>query len=131
MKFTSEDLMKAMGLQVGDRFKFNDFDWDNHIYEIIIEHDLYLVKTDLEQTFPLYNLLNREFEILPRPKKVGDLKCIEYKCVKCPLRSIRCEKNDDVDNSLYYILEKVLVGVDFDQEIYDILKTRLDKEVEE
>ena len=74
-----------------------------------------------------------DFEILPRPKRVGELKCGELECQECPLRTIRCDKDDiDIkDCSLYYILESVLVGAEFDQEIYDLLKARLDKEVEE
>lgn len=129
MKFTSEDLMKAMCLQVGDRIKFNDVDWDNHIYKIVVEDGLYLIKTDLEQSSPLYNLLNRKFEILPRLKRVGDLKCDDFECSKCPLRYI-CSFNNQsfaTNNNLFDILE--LFKCD-DQEIYDLLKARLDKEVE-
>ena len=65
MKFTSEDLMKAMGLQVGDRIKFY-----NEVLTIVeipnnigIENDTGLYNIDI--------LLNKDFEILPRPKKLG------------------------------------------------------------
>ena len=77
----------------------------------------------------------KDFEILPKPKRVGDLKCNEFDdCSKCPLRSI-CSIliYDVVDITFYEILEKYIKSgkSSFDQEIYDFLKARLDKEVEE
>lgn len=126
MKFTSEDLMKAMGLSVGDRVKFTDVDWDNHIYEIIIQNSEYLVKPDMSPLFPIIKLLNRDFEILPRPKRVGDLKCEECNCKDCPLQYI-CPMTYTANYKLFEVLEECNV---YDKEIYDLLKARLDKEVE-
>jgi hypothetical protein len=129
MKFTSEDLMKAMGLQVGDYVRIKTKELEKYTFLVDDEDGLMLVYEGYE--YPIVYLVDHEYEILPRPKRVGDLQCVEYECAKCPLRTIRCDKNDDIGNSLYYILENVLVGADFDQEIYDLLKARLDKEVEE
>jgi hypothetical protein len=131
MKFTSEDLMKAMGLVVGDRVKI-----DKTIYKV--DYDLYSkdyyfksleIGRDDENLYCVIDL-KLEFEILPRPKRVGDLKCGDFECNKCPLQFV-CNLYDSPfseDNSLYNILTKIDV---YDQEIHDLLKDRLDKEVKE
>lgn len=131
-RFTSEDLLKALELQVGDRVKFTDIYWNNCIYEIVFKDDEYFVKTE-EQIFPLCKLLDREIKLLQRPKRVGDLKCTdEIECKYCPLRMANCTRTKN--STLYKLLEEIkgiaLSGDYFDQEIYDLLKTRLDKEVE-
>lgn len=140
--FTSQDLMKAMGLQVGDKLKFIDVSFDNHIYQLVLENNEYLIRTDLNETLPLNKLINRGFKILPRPKRVGDLKC-NNECFRnngqCPIRAICSHCNlMRSDKTLYEFLEfykdkkdKYANEVEFDQEIYDLLKARLDKEVEE
>ena len=124
MKFTSEDLMKAMGLQVGDTIKLNG---KTHTFTAKKDGTL-ICKNVLKQ------LIDQEFEILPRPKRVGDLKCKEFTCTTCPLRAIDCANIvTSVEKTLYQILEEIkgiaLSGDYFDQEIYNLLKTRLDKEV--
>lgn len=67
-----------------------------------------------------------------KPKRVGDLKCSnEIKCEQCPLRLI-CKFLDFVYvDSLYNVLEIFKENEFFDQEIYDLLKARLDREVKE
>lgn len=133
MKFTSEDLIKAMGLQVGDRVKVKGriYVIDN-LYALICMDD-----KSKEAEFDTLNItiLVRDeinFEILSRPKRVGDLICdIQIKCNKCPLK-ILCN-SDYIDimyvDTLYNILELFKKNENFDQEIYNLLKARLDKEV--
>lgn len=127
MKFTSEDLMKAMGLQVGDRIKcaINE-------YTIVKINDEVLYQRE-GNGYSLVNLVGREIEILPRPKRVGDLKCSDddtSNCRKCPL-FVLCHASREYDNKrLYDVLDNWLKSSK-DQEIYDLLKARLDKEVEE
>ena len=58
-------------------------------------------------------------------KIVGNLKCTEINCEKCPLRALSCRFISG--KSLYEILD--LTEADTDQEIYDLMKNRLDKEV--
>lgn len=138
MKFTSEDLMKAMGLKVGDRVACLD---SRYIFKVI-EHkgNVYLecVNAKLETQF-IHYLLNVDFEILPQPKRVGDLdiddKDIYYKYKLVPLldyKSNLCDWGIGVPEpeNLYEVLEH-WQKYNKDQEIYDILKARLDKEVEE
>ena len=134
MKYTSEDLMKAMGLQVGDGV-FVDNKYKFRITEkfTLFAFMLHPTKSEVVE-YPLSHLLGRNFEILPKPKRVGDLKC-SGKCSECPLKMLCAisEKILIVDGTLYDILKKEteVLGLFFDQEIYDLLKARLDKEVEE
>ena len=58
-------------------------------------------------------------------KKVGDLKCTEISCEKCPLRTLSCISAPG--KTLYEMLD--LTEADTDKEIYDLMKNRLDKEV--
>ena len=130
MKFTSEDLMKAMGLSVGDRVKTN-----YGIFELFIDNDRLLHWKVIESNLPFKKLsfeyiYNIDFEILPRPKRVGELMCKEMNCNTCPIRII-CLEDRHISNSLCFNLElyKKDQRTNFDQEIYDLLKARLDKEV--
>jgi hypothetical protein len=121
MKFTSKDLMKAMGLAVGDTIKLNG---KTHTFTAKKDGTL-ICKNVLKQ------LIDQDFEILPRPKRVGDLKCEELTCATCPLRAINCGNiATSVKKTLYEILGNFFPEYQ-DQEIYDLLKARLDKEVEE
>lgn len=124
MIYTSEDLMKAMGLNVGDKIKFY-----NEVFTIVeipnnigIENDTGLYNIDI--------LLNKDFEILPKPKRVGDMKCGDFKdCNKCPL-VLCCDLIDgfSTEDTFDESLETLIIR---DQEIYDLLKARLDKVVSE
>ena len=132
MKFTSEDLMKAMGLQVGDRVKHLGIVWTVHYNDDLI-HCIYLHTYYDEKwhRLNLFELFDKEYEILPKPKRVGDLKCGEKSCKTCPLRMIGCRNiATSTKNTLYQILEKYSKEYQ-DQEIYDLLKSRLDKVVQE
>ena len=126
MKFTSEDLMKAMGLQVGDRIRIND----GNIFKVISEDTIQSIES--EYCTCLCYIIDHDFEILPRPKKVGDLKCSEFdSCITCPLQWLcfrKIDEKNEMETSLYEMLESFVVT---DQEIYDLLKARLDKEVKE
>ena len=129
MKFTSEDLMKAMGLQVGDRVKLGD---------CILEINKDFTVTNITTQFPFLTLnvlIGIDYEILPRPKRVGDLMCDEedkITCIDCPIKSICSLCDLGCRNTLYEFLEdyKNHHKESFDQEIYDLLKARLDKVVE-
>ena len=131
MKFTSEDLMKAIGLNVGDRIKLN-----GRYYTIEINALSCLpVYANDTKYYNLIGLVDKDFEILPRPKRVGDLKCGEQDkitCIDCPIKSICSLCDLGCRNTLYEFLEdyKNHHKESFDQEIYDLLKARLDKEVE-
>lgn len=131
MKFTSEDLMKAMGLSVGDKVKIGKLAY-------IIDFDCVLRGIGHNEAFDCYGihmLVGTEYEILPRPKRVGDLKCDDIPhsdCTTCPIKILCLDYGDDNNQSFYEILKdyKSKAGEHFDQEIHDLLKARLDKEVE-
>lgn len=123
MKTTSEDLAKAMGLKVGDKIKLKN----GEIAEVIEDYDLWFESSELKR-FGLHILIDEEYEILPPEKtkeKVGNLLCDEVGCADCPLE--RCCWDIPVE-TLYENLERWNDKYN-DKEIYDILKARLDKEV--
>ena len=146
MKFTSEDLMKAMGLKLGDKVKFTIDDityigvvgfYDN-VSSLILENKN-TSKNKVNGIFTLNFIINKEveYEILPKPKRIGDLKCKDFECSNCPMKMI-CMHNiplRDSEYTLYDMLKELEFNIAhsyfFDQEIYDLLKKRLDKEVVE
>lgn len=122
MKFTSADLAKAMGVKVGDIIKVN---WPkgNKIYKIT---EYYELRDQEDFYIRLTEIINQDYEILPRKKKVGELICKELNCVNCPLYKFLCRGKSSDD--LYTILFN---NYKDDKEAYDFLKARLDKEIEE
>lgn len=133
MKFTSEDLMKAMGLSIGDEIKII---FPAHTETYIVCKDssgciiLHEIDCDFEED--LGYLLDQDIEILPRPKRVGDLKCKDCECVECHLRCLPyCNQLDNGKKTLFNTLNSWNEYDTFDQEIHDLLKARLDKVVKE
>lgn len=139
MKFTSENLMEAMGLSIGDRVKVKlgiglDFFNDSKNYVVEIFKDttgIIMIKNDKNQSIFLTSLIGYDFEILPRPKRVGDLKCDDFECCDCPIGFL-CDYKipkyaENKEPTLYQMFEYYNVT---DQEIHDLLKARLDKVVE-
>lgn len=132
MKKTSKEFMEWLGLQVGDRIKIEKSDCIYIIddeYKIIHENGL----ASNYSYMSIRGLIDLEVEILPRPKRVGDLKCSDYveDCSKCPVR-VLCGDYSNEQDTFYEMLQGFvdLSGDFFDQEIHDLLKARLDKEVE-
>ena len=133
MKFTSEMLIKDMGLSIGDKIKVTFKDDTIEEYEIIKYDNGNII---LHDDFHGYDdhigyLLDNEIEILPRPKRVGDTLCKDCECEECHLRCLpHCNQLDNGKKTLFNILDGWNEYNSFDQEIYDLLKARLDKVVE-
>lgn len=127
MKFTSEDLMKAMSLRIGDMVRF-----DLGVFEIVNKENRIMIKHVIECSYlDLENLVEQDFEILPRPKRVGDLKCDDFEvCCVCPLYFL-CQWGFSIEPTLTLLenLERIEDFEKDDKEIYDLLKARLNKEV--
>ena len=84
----------------------------------------------------LKDLLNGSNTIIKLPKKkhVGDKKCLDFKdCKDCPFKVIDCLEADDKKIHIYTLYDILDIWFQLykDQEIYEIIKARLDKEVEE
>lgn len=123
MKFTSEDLMKAMGIKIGDTIKLNG---KTHTFATKKDGTL-ICKNVLKQ------LIDQEFEIIPKPKRVGDLMCNDFViCRACPFNFL-CEWGFSIDPAMTLLenLERIEDFEKDDKEIYDLLKARLNKEVVE
>ena len=133
MKFTSEMLIKDMGLSIGDKIKVTFKDDTIEEYEIIKYDNGNII---LHDDFHGYDdhvgyLLDNEIEILPRPKRVGDTLCKDCECEECHLRCLpHCNQLNNGKKTLFNILDGWNEYNSFDQEIYDLLKARLDKVVE-
>ena len=139
MRKTHKDLLEWLGLKVGDVIRFNDSPnkWTVANEEYIaldpkVDRYIYGNGAKLVDELPTESLIEMEFNILPKPERVGDLICTtQIKCNKCPLK-ILCD-SDYIDimyvDTLYNILELFKKNENFDQEIYNFLKARLDKEV--
>ncbi len=126
MKFTSKELAKAMNLKIGDKIKLNKRNYT------ISEHNENIVIETLNDYYQLTYLIGKDYEILPKPKRVGDLLCDDFEGCDygCPLEWLCCNHcctEHDIDISLYDVLDYYKIN---DQEIYDLLKARLDKVVE-
>lgn len=131
MKLTSKDLMKIMGLQVGDRIKVEFEFTDEELFEVSesILKTIYLKSINNSYIEAVISdLVDRDFEILQKPKRVGDLEC-SGDCENCPLMAVCSWNSDFQGKNLYEVLNYELTTVHDDQEIYDLLKARLDKEV--
>ena len=133
-RFTSEDLMKAMKLQVGDRVKvkYETLD-DSEVYETYeVKHckdRFYLENDDYQENIGF--LVDTDFDIRPRPKRVGDTLCEDCECVECHLRCLpHCNPLVSDKETLFNILDGWNEYDTFDQEIFDLLKIRLNKEME-
>ena len=125
MKFTSEDLIKAKKA-LAEIIRYNlEETYDNGVeigYENPLQDECYLISKALEE-------LER---LLPRPKRVGDLKCKDFECCDCPIGFL-CDYKipkyaENKEPTLYQMFEYYNVT---DQEIHDLLKARLDKELKE
>lgn len=121
MRFTSEELAKTIGIKIGNRIKFFTGEIATVVegYQLDFPHSL---RTGL------HYLIDGEFEILPPIKKVGEQFCEDLLCCKCPLWGISCGIKSR--NTLYDKLNRWNENYK-KKEVYDILKTRLDKEVKD
>ena len=75
-------------------------------------------------------LLDVEYEIVPKPTKLGEMKCREKDCQECPLRMIDCLLNKAGEVTLYEMLDDVCKYRDISKEsnIYKAFKEMLDSE---
>ena len=124
MRFTRKDLIDAKGLKPGDKIKAKN---GRKIYTI---NDEYYLVYDDDCKYSPFALIDEEFEIVPPIKKVGEQLCSKINCADCPLHGINCilESKGDLYPSLYDVLE-VWHKEYKDDKLYDFLKARLDKEI--
>lgn len=121
MKKTKKEFMVWLGLKRGDMIEAK-----GKRYIVLPNCSLYSESVRYEQNMSL--LLDKEFHIVERPKCVGNMLCQEISCNECCIHSMckilrNCE---DVNKSLYEILEEMKLT---DEDIYNLLKDRLDEEV--
>lgn len=147
MKKTNEELLQFFGLKVGDKVKVKGYYYpfviDEENGKIFAKREKFLSSWDYYDIGKLTNILlndegdtDFEYEVVKPKKKIGEMKCDEMLCRKCPLRAIDC---DDEAKTLYEALEiyrKHLNNYNgslepFEKTIIDAIKVELDKEVQE
>lgn len=143
MKFTSEDFMQCLGIEVGDKVKIESLEpykdgtytKKYEVYDVVYDDFFGFILSSKNDKFPITNIIGHNFDIIPKPKKVGELTCEECSCAYCPMKMICMNEIPlETSNTLYDVLDNLLddsISDFFDQEIYDLLKDRLDKEVVE
>lgn len=119
MKFTSEELAKILGIKIGDKIRFSNGEVADVVECYLLDFHPYKQG--------IWMLIDEEFEILQPKKKVGEKLCREMVCDDCPLYRISCMYRYYM--KLYDVLDNWYEKFQ-DKELYDILKARLDKEVE-
>ena len=138
--FTSQDLMKAMGLQVGDIIGiFRLSSCQDEKYEICQQNNdvIYAKSVKYGGEMPLYTIINdyTQYKILPKPKRVGENIC-NGNCPVCPCIFVCNEEVNAVNKTLYEVLDegiKTFVNLNgsLQSQVYNAIKENLDKEVEE
>jgi hypothetical protein len=129
MRFTSKDLMTAMGLKKGDTICITATGLlfsEDIICKVCSDNNSAWLETK-DSKISLDSLIGMEFDIIP--DILGHALCMDTDCNKCPLRMLDCsDMNGDMmqDKTLYEILD---YQNEFypDKEIYDLVKARLDK----
>ena len=138
-KITSEDFMQFLGIEVGDKVKIESLEPSGdgtytkkyEVYDVAYNDFFGFFLSSKNNKISIMNLIGPNFDIIPKHRKVGDLMCEECSCTTCQLRGIGCRNvSTNTKNTLYEILDKYFEEYP-DQEIHDLLKARLDKEVEE
>lgn len=139
MKKTNKELLQFFGLKVGDRVKVEGFInsfviFENSGIQYVEEMNKNWISNSRDIIDFIHKLLGNEYEIIKPKKKVGEIKCSEMACIKCPLRAIDCEK---LSITLYEQLEDYKKSIlsfgdlkPFEKTFIDAIKVELDKDVE-
>lgn len=124
-------IFDMLGVEPNERFKVEGLE-----RKIFIDEYLYIKDEEGKPySAALRTILTGQCEIikLPKePKKIGNLKCGDVEdCEDCPFKVIDCGEADDLKIHTYTLFDILNNWYEKykDQEIYKILKARLDKEV--
>ena len=144
MKKTNEELLQFFGLKIGDKIKVDGYycpfviDEENGIqyfeeFEEIGYKGYKGICTSWDIIDFIHKLIGNEYEIIKPKKKIGEMKCDEMLCSKCPLRAVDCDITSS--RTLYESLEKYLNSFNsslkpFEKTFIDAIKVELDKDVE-
>lgn len=124
-------IFDMLGVEPNEKFNIDGLE-----RKIFIDEYLY-IKDEEGKPYSavLRTILTGQCEIikLPKePKKIGNLKCGDVEdCEDCPFKVIDCGEADDLKIHTYTLFDILNNWYEKykDQEIYKILKARLDKEV--
>lgn len=139
MKFTEKDLLKAMGLEVGDLIRIKwDFGNSGFRYCVITKDFAFQnIQTETKESISMM-VGNCEYEKIKQPGTYGNLKCTTHiDCEICPLRMINCDLfidlkapsyNSKLKNIWKNIKESIKIReYEEDKDINRIIEQRLDQ----
>ena len=136
MKKTTKEYLKFLGLKVGDKIKIKD--QPNREYEIVsgTGNEFSLIRREshllgaVMVNISLDYLLDKEYEIVEKPTKLGEMRCTEKECQECPLRMLDCLLDKIGKVTLYEMLDEVCEYREISKEsnIYKAFKEMLDSE---
>lgn len=141
-----KEFLKLLGVESNKPFKVKDIDnwtfkfsYEEQEYSALtlyqkLGYDEYELANCLETWAMISNILTGLYKPYPvkEPKKIGELKCKDFAgCEGCQLNVINCclfKDNISTSSTLFECLDKNL-EVFKDQELYDLIISRLNKEV--
>lgn len=134
MKYTAKDLLKAMGLKVGDLVKMKwAFNSDFCYYRITEDFAFQNIQTKAKQHISAI-VDNYEYEKIEQTGTYGNARCSwnGIECKNCPLRMLPCGMTNPYRKKLKDIWEQikqsnVTSGFEEDNDINRIIKQRLDQ----
>lgn len=134
MKKTNEELLQFFGLKIGDKIKV-----DGYYHPFVIGEEngnIFAKRENCLSSWDYYDigtltdvLLNCDYKTITPKKKLGEMKCGEIFCSKCPFRTI-CEDcaPSETLSEIFEAHEKKLKDV---KEKLNAIKAELDRNVEE
>lgn len=130
----NEMISNFFGIKEGDTIKIKQ-DYDFLEAKVIKGEDNKLYLEITGQTFSstahlTYFLLDEEYEIVPKPKKLGEKKCGVNGCDACPLRMLDCLIDRVGEINLYEMLDEVCDyrKISKESKVYKAFKEMLDSE---
>ena len=136
MKFTEKDLLKAMGLKVGDLVRVTAKEcWSgNKILQVTKECELKDVHRNVLWNINLLICEDNDYEVIKQTGTYGNARCSwnGIECKNCPLRMFDCrtvKPNQKKLKDIWKELKQFVVesGFEEDEEIIRIIEQRLDQ----
>ena len=135
-KEVKEKLLEALDLKIGDKIKIiingdiKHFEINTDDFGIIGLHDK--SNPDCKYGYTLRLLLECGFE-KAETTRIGDRKCQDMLCDKCPLNSLNCINSLYSSNeiNLFKVLKETKLETNMPKEVYKAYRKILNQEVEE
>lgn len=121
---TNEEIMEYFDIKPGDRFEYLG---EVYVVEDVLNFTYYVkCRDDKSLAFTTCEEVQEKIKPLPRVKRLGDFKCLELSCERCPLKYFKsCCMNHDKTLYQLYRVWSMKSGYKIPE-----LEAKLDEEVE-